>query len=156
VAERAVKPLIKIRRYPYEEPYHIHLEFTVSNGSFCGGTDFYCNAEDLSKIGIALQSFPRGVGDEYRYECGSEKPEDRCYRYFLMRAYTTDLVGHCAIQFVINNNSAEPSEGACRFSIKAEAASINRLGTLFEKFSELKHLELSWSPTEEELFEDYQ
>jgi hypothetical protein len=151
-----MRPLIIVRRYPYEEPDHVHLEFVVSNGSFGGATDIYCGVEELKEIGRALQNFPAKVGDEYRYEYGSEKPEDRFYRYFLMRTYTTDAVGHCAIQFVINQNSDEPHEGVCRFSLRAEAASINRLGGLFEKFSELRHLEFVWSPDESQLFEDYQ
>ena len=151
-----MKPLLIIRRYPYEEPYHLHLEFVVSNGSFSGATDIYCGVEELKEVGQALQKFPAKVGDEYRYEYGSEKPEDRFYRYFLIRAYTTDAVGHCALQFAINQNSDEPNEGMCRFSLWAEAASINRLGVLFEKFAELQHLELRWSPDEALLFEDYQ
>ena len=151
-----MKPLLIVRRYPYEEPHHTQLEFVVTNGSFGGSTDIYCNVENLKEIGVALQNFPVNIGDEYCYEYGSENPEDRFYRYFLIRAYTIDAAGHCAIQFVINRNSVEPDEGVCRFSIRADAASINRLGVLFEKFHELRHLELRWSPEEAELFEDYQ
>lgn len=151
-----MKPQVIVRRYAYEEPYQLHLEFVVSNGGFRGAADIYCGVEELKEMGRALRRFPAKVGDEYRFEYGSEKPEDRFYRYFLMRAYTTDAVGHCAIQFVINLNSVEPNEGACRFSLRAEAASINRLGVLFEKFSELRHLEFRWSPDEAQLFEDHQ
>ncbi len=68
-------------------------------------TDFYCNTEDLITIGQALQNFPLKIDDEFRYERGSENPRDRCYDYFLLRAYTTDSVGHCAIQFAINISS---------------------------------------------------
>jgi hypothetical protein len=64
-----------------------------------------------------------------------------------MRAYTTDSVGHCAIQFAINKNLIEPYEAICRFSIQADAASINRLGILFEKFSRLEDFEFEWSPS---------
>ena len=122
------------------------MEFFISNDGFSGNTDFYCNAEDLKTIGLALQKFPAKIGDEYRYEVGSENPKDRCYVYFLMRVYTVDSVGHCAIQFAININAVEPHEGICRFSIKADAVSINRLGILFEKFSELEDFEFEWSP----------
>ena len=149
-----MEPLIVVKRHPYEEPHHIHLEFVVSNGGFSGNTDIYCNVEDLKEIGQALQRFPATVGDDYRYEYGSEKPEDRFYRYFLLRAYTTDSVGHCAVQFIINQNSGEPDEGVCRFSIKAEPASINHLGALFERFSELRHLEFTWSPDNIEMTND--
>ncbi len=63
-----MKPQIIVKRYPYEEPYHIQLDFFVSNGGFSGNTDFYCNAEDLKIIGQALQNFPSKINDEYRYE----------------------------------------------------------------------------------------
>ena len=141
-----MKSQIVVKRYPYEEPYHIQLDFFVSNGNFSGNTDFYCNAEDLTKIGRALKDFPSKIGDEYCYEIGSENPKDRCYVYFLLRVYTINSVGHCAVQFVINKNAVEPYEGSCRFSIQADAASINRLGVLFEKFSKLENFEFEWSP----------
>ena len=43
-----MKPQITVKRYPYEEPYHLQLEFFISNDGFSGNTDFYCNAEDLN------------------------------------------------------------------------------------------------------------
>jgi hypothetical protein len=62
-----MKSQIIVKRYPYEEPYHLQLDFFATNGVFSGNTDFYCNAEDLKKIGKALQNFPAKIGDEYRY-----------------------------------------------------------------------------------------
>lgn len=153
---RNMEPLIIVRRIPYEEPYHTRLELVVSNGVFGGSTDIYCGVQELKEIGDALQKFPARVGDEYRYVHGSEERENLFYRYFVLRAYTTDALGHCAIQFIINLNKDEPDEGVCRFSISAEAAAVNRLGKLFEQFSELKHLEFRWSRKEAELFEEYQ
>lgn len=147
---------IIVKRYPYEEPYHTQIEFIVSNGVFSGRTDIYCNVEDLKEIGKSLQNFPNKIADEYIYEYGSEKPEDRNYRHFWLKVYTVDSLGHCAIQFNINNNTEEPEEGICRFSILAEASAVNNLGKLFEKFSELKHLEFRWSPDEFEIFETHQ
>lgn len=125
-----MKSRITVKRYPYEEPYAIQLEFIVSNGDFHGITDIYCNAEDLRAVGQALQGFPSKIDDEYRYEYGSENPEDRSYNYFSLRAYTIDSVGHSAIQFSISNNQTEPHEGMCRFSIRADVASVNRLREL--------------------------
>jgi Mn-dependent DtxR family transcriptional regulator len=110
----------------------------------------------LKEIGKSLQSFPKRMDDEYIYEYGTEKAEERYYRHFWLKVYTVDSLGHCAIQFHINKNTEEPEEGICRFSICAEASAINRLGKLFETFSELKHLEFRWSPKESELFEIHQ
>lgn len=147
---------IHIQRRPYEEPHLLQLEISASNGQFSGNTDFYCDADELGEIGRALRAFPAKIGDEYVYTYGSDDPTGRAYRLLVLRAYTTDCLGHCALQIAINTNSKEPEEGLCRFSIQAEPAAINRLGEAFEKFRELKHLELRWSPHETELFEEYQ
>ncbi len=40
---------------------------------------------------------------------------------------------------------------ACEFSITTEAAAINRLGYLFERFAKLEHLELKWASMTAEL-----
>jgi hypothetical protein len=151
-----MKPLLIVRRYEYEEPYHTQLEFVVSNGLFCGSTDIYCNVAKIKEIGSNLKRFPQKFGDEYRYEYGSENVADRFYRYFLMRAYTKNTFARCAIQFKINLNTEEPNEGLCIFSILADTAQINKLGDLFVTFSELKHMEFHWSPTSCEMYEKRQ
>ena len=148
-------PRIIIRRFPYEEPYHAHLEFELDNGLFRAKTDIYCNVGDIAAIGKGLLEFPSRVGDEYCYRYGSEDPKDNFYRFFPLRAYTIDLVGHCALQFAMNTNTQEPDEGSFRFSIRADPAALNRLGELFLHFGQLKHLEFVWSPTEGELYEDH-
>ena len=145
------KPYLIVRRHPYEEPYLTQLEINASNGIFCGTVDFYCNVEDLTEIGQQFKNFPQKIGDEYQYEYGSENPKDNYYSYFLFRVYTTDSLGHCAIQIAMNTNYIEPHEGSCKFSIKAEAAAINRLGELFERFGRLEHLELRWNLVDGEL-----
>jgi len=149
-------PFIVVRRYPYEEPHHTQLEFIASNGLFAGATDIYCNVEDIARIGSALQSFPAHIGDQFVYEYGNDNPEARFYRHFVMRAYTTDSVGHCAIQIAMNLNNTEPNEGLCQFSIQAEPSAIARLGRLFIQFAELQHLELHWSPASGELHHAHQ
>lgn len=74
-----------------------------------------------------------------------------------MRAYTIDLRGNCALQFIMNLNGAEPNEGMCRFSITSiEPAALNRLGELFVRFSKLQHLELKWSLSDGNVYEHYQ
>ena len=136
---------IQIKRFPYEEPYHVNLHFSAYNGTFKGFLEYYCAASELKDIGEALCAFPRRVPDAYSYEIGSTKPEDNFAYYFALHAYTTDNLGHCAIQVVIDNNENRPYEGACRFSIQAEPAALNRLGGLLTEFAELKHHELDWT-----------
>ncbi len=146
-----MKPYIKIKRYPYEEPYHLNLIIEAANESISGKLEYYCNASDLTEISVALIRFPSQTPDEYIYELGSEKPEDRYAHYFKFRAYTTDSVGHCAIQLKMNNNSDCPDEEICEFSIQGDVADINRLGELIKKFSKLEHTYLIWNVIDGEL-----
>lgn len=146
-----------VRRHPYEEPYHTELEFEASNGHFTGSARFYCSVEDIGSIGRALVPFPNNANDTYEYAYGSDDPEGKLRQCFCLKFYTVGSLGHCAIQFKANLNSAEPDEGLCTFSIKAEPAAIRRLGLLFLTFGRLEHLELHWSPTGScELYEDHQ
>lgn len=147
---------IIVRRHEYEEPYHTQLEFIISNGKFSFTADLYCSVDDIQKIGNILSVFPQKTDDEYCYVYGSENPDDNFHRFFFLRAYTIDGTGHCAIQFKVNLNETEPSEGKSVFSLLAETAEINRLGKLFIKFSELQHKEFQWSVHADALFEEHQ
>ncbi|MDI1315070.1 hypothetical protein [Prosthecobacter sp.] len=147
---------IRIQRFPYEEPYHVQLNLSAENGRFSGGFDFYTGVHSLKEFAVTLQNFPNHIGDEIQFVYGSPRKEDRTYRHLIIRAYTVGRVGHCSIQFTFNNHEEEPDEGSARFSISADAAAVNRLGKLLERFSELQHLELLWSPDEEELYTELQ
>jgi len=147
-------PFIRVRRFPYEEPYHTQVAFQASNGLFMGTCDIYCAVADLQAIGSALEAFPRNVPDEYRFEYGSERREDRFSSYLLLRAFTTDSAGHCAIQFRMNLNEEPPRDGVCGFSILAEAGRINRLGALFLRLHKSSHGQIRWEPIEGESFEE--
>ena len=101
----------------------------------------------LLKMGGRLSAFPESIGDTYAYELGSPRLEDRFAFYFALRACTLDSAGHCALQLTMNNNRQQPEAGSCSFSIRAEAAAINRLGRLLKTFGELQHTALHWSDT---------
>lgn len=146
-------PFIIIRRYPYEEPYHLNLVISASNGATGSVLEYYCNAADLIKVGAILTAFPAKAKDTFCYELGSQRPEDRFAFHFALRACTLDSAGHCALQLTMNNNRTPPDDGSCSFSIRVEPAAINRLGRLLTTFGELRHSELRWSDTGGELAE---
>ncbi len=89
----------------------------------------------------------------FLWEVGSERPEDKFAHYLRLRLFTTDSLGHCAIQIRLNNNAPLPDREIVEFCICAEPAQINRLGALCRVFSKLKHQVLDWSPSGGELFE---
>jgi len=148
-------PALIVKRFPYEEPYHVQIGLFASNGRFSARSDFYCNVDDLSEIGSALSSFPKHIGDEYVYVYGSEDPDANFYGYIKLRAYTVGSVGKCALQITINRNAEEPEEGRSTFSIPVNPAAINKLGELFSEFSLLRHLEFHWSETDASLHDEY-
>jgi hypothetical protein len=113
--------------------------------------EYYCNADDLTEMGSKLMAFPERIGDTYSYELGSPRSEDRFAFHFVLRAHTLDSAGRCALQISMNNNRQQPDDSSCSFSIRTEAAAINRLGRLLKTFGELKHTTLHWSETAGEL-----
>jgi len=54
----------------------------------------------------------------------------------------------------MNLNKEEPTEGMCGFSIRAEAAQINRLGALFLRLHKCCRGEFRWQPIEGDTFDE--
>lgn len=147
-----MSPYLKFARRRYEEPYHLHLFLAASNGRQVSAIDFYIGRDTLTEWAEGIEVFPRHRDHVYLWECGSERPEDRCAYYVRLRVFAVDAVGHCAVHLRLNNNAAFPEREISEFCILAEAAAINRLGGLFREFSRLEHEVLLWTPTEGRLF----
>jgi hypothetical protein len=149
------KSKIIVRRYPYEEPHLLNLEFFIWSGKFIRSkAEIYCTPDDLEKIGNTLRGFPVKIPDEYIYTYGYENS----HTYFKMKIYTLHSSGHCAIQFDINFHVEEPDQTISHFSIyPIEPMALSKLGDLFVAFAKLNHLEFCWSPNGDgELFVEYQ
>ncbi|WP_258105882.1 hypothetical protein [Marinoscillum sp. MHG1-6] len=135
---------IKITRHPYEEPYHVNLVIQACNGEHAGSLEIYDNAKQLKSIGEALQGFPFDPRN-FKWELGSEKPEDRFAFYFLFELFLNSPNGsEAGIHFRMNNNEEHPNSAITDFYLICEPAAINNLGKLFERFSELETTELFW------------
>jgi hypothetical protein len=147
-------PGIRITRYPYEEPHHLNLRITASNGRIVGDLEYYCNATDLGVLGRQLAGFSGKRSEEIVYELGSEKPEDRFAFLFSLRVKPLDSVGHCAVIVRLSNNGTVPEKEVSEFAIKAEVADVNRLGRLFEEFGRLEHRVLDWRVHDGRLIKD--
>ena len=138
---------IRFTRCPYEEPYNLHLILAACNGRQAAEIEFYVGRQILSQWAEALEAFPRRRNDTYLWEYGSERPKDKWAYYLRLCVFTTDAAGHCAIQLRLNNNAPLPEREISEFCIKAEAAAVNRLGSLFSSFANLEHEVLVWTPT---------
>jgi hypothetical protein len=128
----------------YEREEGDNIVFSANSGVFQGSISIMGIWFDW-RIGKALSAFPRKLPDEYSYEIGSNKPDNKS-PYFSLRAYTRDNLGHTALQVTMNNKKDSPEDGECCFSIVAERSAINRLGKLISEFSNEKYRLLKWSP----------
>jgi hypothetical protein len=140
---------LKIERIPYEEPHHINLVVTASNGKSNGQIEIYDNADFLNKIADSLEKFPVDSKDEFKWELGSEKPEDRFAFYFLFKVFNYMTEGWIsAIHIRFNNNEKLPFREISDFCIPCEPAGINRLGKLFREFAKLDSKMIIWNGIE--------
>jgi len=136
---------IRITRYPYEEPFYLDLVIEASNDNVQGKLEIYVGPNDLIEWANALEPFPIQIPDTFKWELGSEAPEDRWVYYFGFRLVTFDLTGHCAIHLRFNNNRPPPDREVAEFYIEAEPNQINRLGSLCREFAKMKHSVLYWT-----------
>lgn len=147
-------PWLKIARHPYEEPHHLNLWISASNGRLESSLEYYCNAEDLGDLGKKLSGFSGKRSEEVVYDLGSERPEDNFAFFFSMRAKALDSLGHCALRVRMSNNRADPETEVSEFFIKADVADLNRLGQLLQEFGQLRHRVLDWRVQDGMLFKD--
>lgn len=143
---------IEVVRCPYEEPHHLNLIVTASNGLQSASLEIYANATDLGVYANAL----RGVASrtsEALWELGSERTEDNFAFYFRFRAHQVSAFGQCALEVRMNNNRPPPDREISEFSIRAFPADLDRLAALFEQFGHLRHRRLKWLVTSGELQE---
>jgi hypothetical protein len=137
-------------RHPYEEPYHVNLVVTASNGLQSAGLEIYANATDLGTFAAALRGVP-GRSTEALWELGSERPEDNFAFYFRLRAHQTSKTGQCVVEVRLSNNRPPPDRMISEFSIPALPADLDRLADLFDRFGQLEHRKLRWCVTSGEL-----
>jgi hypothetical protein len=145
-----VSQFIEVVRRPYEEPYHLNLWVTASNGSQSGALEIYSNATDLGEYAMALRAISNQA-PEALWELGSERPEDNLAFYFRLRAHMVAKTGQCALEIRFNNNRPAPERQISEFSIQALPADLDRLAALLELFGRLEHRKLSWHVTSGEL-----
>lgn len=136
---------IKVRRFEYEEPYHTEVWVSASNGAFSGEIRYFCVADDLKEIASKLETFSKDPKGEYKYEVGSEDPEDNSGYYFLFRVCPMNSNGQCSIHIRITVNGTCSEPGICEFSIIAEPNHIAELSKFFLDLYEFKVSSFSWN-----------
>jgi len=103
----------------------------------------YCYPEQFSQFGQALIDFPNSTSHEVNFELGSTDPSYA--EHLLLRAFVSDGVGHCAVEFKAESRGDSLASSSVRFAAPTEAASLNEMGR--------KIVAWSMSPTEPFTFE---
>ena len=127
---------IRIERIPYEEPHHLNLIVSVSNGTQTGQVEIYLCPDDLSVLAENIKGFPSSIGHEYLWELGSDKPSDNFAFYFKLYFYNVDAAGNCRIVCSMNNNEEWIGESEIsHFSLDCRLEELNVLSNLLLKLS---------------------
>ena len=152
-----MKPLLKLTRFPYEEPYHIELRVEASNGSQSASIDYYTSADDLPVLGEALMEFPFSDSKEHIYEIGTEDPAAQFAYHLYFRFFLIRPTGDSGIEIRFHNNGeTAPDREVAEFTIPCDVSGINRLGKLLKEFGKLRHRVLEWDGADGHLTEPEQ
>jgi hypothetical protein len=115
----------------------MQLQLSVETGKRALSQEFYTYAEDLREFGAKLEGFPTSLKHAVVFECGANDPKVYCW--VRLRAYVYDHVGHSALEVLVQNNCEPPLQASAVFSVKLEAATLNRLGQELIAWTRLKH-----------------
>lgn len=119
---------LALRRLWKDDDGMLQLHLHAANGARSIAQDFYSYLEELAEFGTKLQAFPISAKDMVVFEYGSTDPTLKFYCWVRIKAHVYDGTGHAALEFAVHNNQEPPDHASAQFSVKLEAATLNRLG----------------------------
>jgi len=135
---------LTITRHPYEEPYHVNLIVCAATDGVVAEQEIYTNATDLQEFAQAMIGFPKQANDVFKWELGSEAPEENFAFYFCLEVRKIRARGRCAVHIRFNNNKDDPHRRVAEFSFGAVPSDLDRLGRLMAVFAQLDTPVLEW------------
>jgi hypothetical protein len=123
---RMDNPWIQFARWSDNERDLCLFEVTASNREYLVRQQFYAYLDDIQEFGNVLKDFPLTTKDEVRFSIGARDPAQA--HWLLLKAYIYDSTGHAGLLFECCDNTIDPWRQEARFTIRCEAASLNRLG----------------------------
>jgi len=137
---------LALRRLWEDDDGMLQLQLHAANGPRSISQDFYTYPSDLEQFGAKLQVFPGSVKDAAIFEYGSTDPKVYCW--VRMRAYLYDGAGHSALEFTVHSNQPQPDQASAQFSVKLEAATLNKLGEELAAWSRSKEGDFEFEASE--------
>jgi hypothetical protein len=124
----------------------LQLQLRAQSGERALSQDFYAYPEDLRQFGATLEAFPSSAKDSAVFEYGSGDPKVYCW--VRLRAYLYDSAGHSALEVMVENNLEPPAQASAQFSVKLEAATLNKLGQELVAWSRSKERDFEFEARE--------
>jgi hypothetical protein len=116
-------------------------DVTISKGAIKTHLYFYGDTETWKRFGEELVSFPQHMEDCPTFVIGDDKSS---VPLLILTAYCYDAQGHAALRVVTDNKESNPDLYRLEFSIRAEVASLNRLGQLLVDWQVEDGSEVLW------------
>lgn len=135
-----LKPILIVRRHPYEEPFHTEFEVIASDGGFAGRVRFFTPADTFITIASGLIAFCDDPTSEFIYR------SDGRGSAFRLICRSTNRTGNCALEIDMRTDAAHPFEGSCLLTLHSDIGAILKLGVRLREFGRLTHEELHWLP----------
>ncbi|MCV3764275.1 hypothetical protein [Rhizobium sp. TRM95796] len=134
------KPILIVKRHPYEEPYNTELEFMASDGVFAGRARIFAPVDTILAIANGLIKFGDDPKSEFIYRSEGPGPA------FHLICRSTNRTGNCALQIDMRTDLRDRFEGSCQLTLHSDIAAILKLGARLREFGRLTHEELHWLP----------
>lgn len=111
---------------------YLGVDVQAANSRYAGSAQIYAGLQQLTEFPNQIRGFPANVQDKRAYELGSR---DRSIAggYCKMYLRCVDHTGRPVVEIMIEDNDQWYSSGHAEFSIRVEAAGIDRfVEMLFE------------------------
>jgi hypothetical protein len=116
-------------------------DVTISKGAIKTHLFFYGDTETWKSFGEQLIAFPQHIEDYPTFVMGDD---ESFIPLLVLTAYCYNAQGHAALRVVTDNKESNPDLCRLEFSVKAEVASINRLGKLLSSWQVEDGSEIVW------------
>jgi len=117
---------LKLERLWTDTDSMLEVMVTFAARGFVAWQQTYVYPEQLLEFAGRLREFPESASAEAALKTGSVDPS--AHDWLRLRAYVTDGLGHCALEFAAATNGTPPASFSFQFSAPIEAASLNTLG----------------------------
>lgn len=139
-----VATFIKFESYSKVTDPLLDVTVTFAGRGYVVWQQSYFSPAQLLDFATRLQDFPASPRDETTLEAGSSDPKVR--EWLRLRAFVTDGVGHCGIEFSSNTNGTPLAASRFHYAIPIEAASLNELGVRLAAWVKAPDDELHFEP----------